>query len=158
MVYSKAEVLALLNTRIQDFNVAPQRAVVDEGVSIAGKLQWKSVWWTNLGKETVKLVVDGEVVETQVTGTDTGAFKFTWYPRAKGIYWVKVRYDGTLIYNPCESPEVKVEAITEEEAEEEEQRTLILAGVGIGSVVLVIIGVALYMEERQRRTMMLAMM
>lgn len=148
--------LALLLTRIFDFMVSPTRPVVGGEVTISGTLKWKQLWyWVILGGEAVNFIVDGEVVATQTTKSGLGTFRFTWSPPRTGIYWVKVRYGGSLIYNPCESEDVRVEAITEEEKKEEDTRLLLMAGGAIGAVAIAGIGLALYSEESKRREMML---
>jgi hypothetical protein len=42
-----------------------------------------------------------------------------------GTHWVKVRFDGDLLHDPCESYDIQVTVITEDQKKEEEQSTLI---------------------------------
>jgi len=152
------EELGLIGTRFVNFRVSPTRVAVGEPVSIAGTHEEHYVpvlcLWRGWGPSGVDLRVDGTVVAS--TNTDgEGNFRFAWYLKEVGTYWIKVTYGGDWMHNPCESNEVRVEVITEEQKEEEERRIWLLAA-GIGAVILVaIVGLVAWTEYSRRRELML---
>lgn len=140
--------LGLLNTRITDYIVSPQLVAVGDPVTITGRLEYYNPvpvigGWRPLGGKTVKLIVNNGVADETTTG-ENGEFTFRYYPRQIGDYWIKVRYDpegfDATLYNPCESQEVRITAIT---PEEKQRRDLIFWGlIAGGATVATAIAVA----------------
>jgi hypothetical protein len=129
--------LGLLNTRIAGFNVSPKLVAIGDPVTITGRLEYYNPLpvvggWKPLGGKKVKLIVNNGVVGETATG-GRGEFTFRYYPRQVGDYWIKVRYDpeglDAALYNPCESQEVRVTAVT---PEEKLRRDLLLWGLIAG--------------------------
>jgi len=136
----------LLDTRIVDFHVHPTKVKVGDPVTIAGVLQYHTpvlCWWNALEGKPIEILADSTKIGNATT-TEGGGFRFTWYPREVGVYWVKARFPGDLIYDGVESQPVMVEVVTEEEWEEAEREKMLFwsAICAAGAIAAVAIAVA----------------
>ena len=156
--YAQAQVqqALLIGTRIADYRVFPTRVAVGETVAIGGALQWHTpiiCWWNPLVNKSVKVNADSVRIGDVTSGTG-GGFRFVWTPMNVGIYWVKARFLGDLLYNGCDSPTVRVDVITKEQKEEEEKHFWTLVGVG-AVITLAIVGAVVYTYTEEGRLRML---
>jgi len=149
--------LVRANSMIEGFRASSTRPVVGETVYFEGYVKWHlwPCWWFGVEGERCLLLVDEVEVASTTTGKE-GYFKFAHLFKTTGRYWVKAKYPGSLLVNPCESLPIEVTVLTEEQKREEELRFLLFVG-GVGAVAVIgLVGVVLYAEEARRRELMLA--
>jgi len=153
-----AQEALLIGTRIADFRVAPTRVAVGESVTITGALQWHTpiiCWWNPLEGKPIEVIADTVKIGDATSGSG-GGFRFVWTPMSTGIYWVKSRFPGDLLYNGCGSATVRVDVITKEQKGEEERHFWTLVGVGAVIALAVVGGVVYTLEEQSRMRLILA--
>lgn len=154
----QAQQALLIGTRITDFRVEPRRVAVGESITIAGTLQWHLwplCWWNALEGRTIEVFAD-TVKLGEVASGSGGGFRFTWAPTAVGVYWVKTKFPGDLLYNSCESETVRVDVITPEQKRDEDLRFWGLVGVVVAVTIAVVGGIVYTMEEERRMQLLLA--
>jgi len=140
----------LVGTRIIDWRASDYRPAIGQRVTFMGILQHHKpplCWYNPLAGATVWLTIDGERVMSDVTDSG-GAFKFEYFFKAKGIYWVKACFDGNFIYSPSESMELAIEVISPEEKAEEERRFWLMVGIASASI-LALIGACIWYVTRR---------
>ena len=152
MVMAAQQQMLLIDTRIADYRVAPARVAVGESVTITGALQWHVpviCWWNPLEGRPIEVIADTTKLG-EVTSGSGGGFRFVWTPTSVGVYWVKSRFPGSILYNECDSATVKVDVITKKQKEEEEKHFWTLVGVG-AVITLTVAGAVVYTFEEERK-------
>jgi len=145
-------------TMITNFRVSPTRVAVGEEVRISGYLQWHFTdlcIWQPLTYSTIEIYANNAKVGETHTD-ENGSFLFIWYPREPGTYFVKAVYPGVFPYDRCESSEIKVEVITQEQkAAEQQQQLAMIVIIGAVAAIAILGGVAIYMHQQRMRELML---
>lgn len=147
-------VARLIATRFRDFKVSETRPVIGGSVEISGYLEGNPiVGWYGLDGRAVRVVADRTTIISTTTSAE-GYFKVLWRPSSTGKFIVKAVFDGDLLNDRCESVEVEVTVLTEEEKAKEEQAFWIMVG-GLALVSIVGVAAVAYMISEERRMQML---
>ena len=110
--------MGLFPTRIINFKVTPNPAIVGEPATISGVLQHEVFpgVWLGLANARVEIYINNEFVGTVTTNGD-GTFELIHTFTSPGVYTVTAYYPGSSWDNPAGPVSTTVTVITQQQAQ-----------------------------------------